>query len=272
MNKYRNTFVACVKVYILKKTSNIYLLDFRINSHTSNQFVDPVLPNIDIEDFKRQFSQNSQLTKEDNFCVNNKDLQKLQEDEEKDCTSLDSVDSGITLNIDNQKNESESTIENDASNIVNKQNTLDAVKTDNNQTNSPVNTNPAANQGLTKVLTRQHIEQSPVNVQKSRKDSRNSEIRVGESLESLDNESGILHVWFLMIDGLAGSVACCPKTYQPETLDMLFDLLRSLHDIPGIISLIFNVQTNFQNFILWISYILSFPTVIQKVTYFMLLR
>ncbi|XP_076076319.1 brefeldin A-inhibited guanine nucleotide-exchange protein 3-like isoform X2 [Mytilus galloprovincialis] len=205
----------------------------RINSHTSNQFVDPVLPNIDIEDFKRQFSQNSQLTKEDNFCVNNKDLQKLQEDEEKDCTSLDSVDSGITLNIDNQKNESESTIENDASNIVNKQNTLDAVKIDNNQTNSPVNTNPAANQGLTKVLTRQHIEQSPVNVQKSRKDSRNSEIRVGESLESLDNESGILHVWFLMIDGLAGSVACCPKTYQPETLDMLFDLLRSLHDIPG---------------------------------------
>lgn len=218
------------------------MLDFRINSHTSNQFVDPVLPNINIEDFKRQFTQNSQLRKEDNFCVNNKDLQKLQEDEEKDCTSLDSVDSGITLNSDNQKNESEISIANDASNVVNKQNTPDAVNTENNLTNSPLNTNPAANQGLANVLTKQQIEQSPVNVQKTKKESRNCEIRGDESLESLDNESGILHVWFLMIDGLAGSVACCPKTYQPETLDMLFDLLRSLHDIPGIISAMVYVQ------------------------------
>jgi len=65
-----------------------------------------------------------------------------------------------------------------------------------------------------------------------------------DTLESMDNQSGILHVWFLLIDGLAGSVSACPKAYQPDTLEMLFLLLKSTADIPGTYSSfdVFNVN------------------------------
>ncbi|XP_069142688.1 brefeldin A-inhibited guanine nucleotide-exchange protein 3-like isoform X2 [Argopecten irradians] len=54
-----------------------------------------------------------------------------------------------------------------------------------------------------------------------------------DTLESMDNQSGILHVWFLVVDGLAGSVASCPKIYQSDTLEMLFSILKSTANIPG---------------------------------------
>lgn len=53
------------------------------------------------------------------------------------------------------------------------------------------------------------------------------------TLESLDNHTGILHVWFLVYEGLAGAVSACPKSYQPQTLEMLFELLRSTAKTPG---------------------------------------
>ncbi|XP_055954686.1 brefeldin A-inhibited guanine nucleotide-exchange protein 3 [Patella vulgata] len=52
-------------------------------------------------------------------------------------------------------------------------------------------------------------------------------------LDELDNPSGILHVWFLLLDGLATSISSCPKTFQPQTLEMLFELLKSAGDTPG---------------------------------------
>ena len=54
-----------------------------------------------------------------------------------------------------------------------------------------------------------------------------------DSLDAIDNSTGILHVLFLLLEGLAGAVSSCPKSYQPETLEMLFQLLRTTADVPG---------------------------------------
>ncbi|XP_066949043.1 brefeldin A-inhibited guanine nucleotide-exchange protein 3 isoform X1 [Macrobrachium rosenbergii] len=54
------------------------------------------------------------------------------------------------------------------------------------------------------------------------------------SLAAMDHgNSGILHVWYLLLEGLAGATMTCPRRYQPHTLDTLFSLLRSLPDSPG---------------------------------------
>lgn len=53
------------------------------------------------------------------------------------------------------------------------------------------------------------------------------------SLDAIDNSTGILHVLFLLLEGLSGAVSSCPRSYQPQTLEMLFDILRSTADIPG---------------------------------------
>lgn len=53
------------------------------------------------------------------------------------------------------------------------------------------------------------------------------------SLDAIDNSTGILHVLFLLLEGLSGAVSSCPRSYQPQTLEMLFDILRSMADIPG---------------------------------------
>ncbi|XP_061176274.1 brefeldin A-inhibited guanine nucleotide-exchange protein 3-like [Saccostrea echinata] len=53
------------------------------------------------------------------------------------------------------------------------------------------------------------------------------------SLDAIDNSTGILHVLFLLLEGLASAVSSCPKSYQPETLEMLFELLKATADVPG---------------------------------------
>ncbi|XP_023223516.1 brefeldin A-inhibited guanine nucleotide-exchange protein 3-like [Centruroides sculpturatus] len=49
----------------------------------------------------------------------------------------------------------------------------------------------------------------------------------------LDHPTGILRVWFLLLEGLAGAVATCPKKYQPHTMEMLFSMLHNLKEVPG---------------------------------------
>lgn len=53
------------------------------------------------------------------------------------------------------------------------------------------------------------------------------------TLDSLDPPTGILHVWFLLVEGLVGAVSTCPRKYQPHTMETLFSLLNSLKSIPG---------------------------------------
>ncbi|CAG5120591.1 unnamed protein product, partial [Candidula unifasciata] len=54
-----------------------------------------------------------------------------------------------------------------------------------------------------------------------------------QSLDDMDNESGILHVWFLLIDGLVSAINRCPKMVQSNVLTTLIDLLRSAAIVPG---------------------------------------
>ncbi|CAB3365009.1 Hypothetical predicted protein [Cloeon dipterum] len=53
------------------------------------------------------------------------------------------------------------------------------------------------------------------------------------SLETMDCGSGVLHVWHLLIEGLAGCCTYSSRKYQPHCLDTLFGMLRSLMDVPG---------------------------------------
>ncbi|XP_014680375.1 PREDICTED: brefeldin A-inhibited guanine nucleotide-exchange protein 3-like, partial [Priapulus caudatus] len=54
------------------------------------------------------------------------------------------------------------------------------------------------------------------------------------TLESLDNSTGILRVWFLLLEGLAGAAVTCPRAYQPHTLELLFSLLQESAEVPGV--------------------------------------
>lgn len=56
---------------------------------------------------------------------------------------------------------------------------------------------------------------------------------VTSTLQSMDNPSGILKVWFLLIEGLASATMICPKKYQPHTLEALFHILRNTLVVPG---------------------------------------
>lgn len=53
------------------------------------------------------------------------------------------------------------------------------------------------------------------------------------TLDAMDRGSGVLHVWYLLVEGLAGCCIACPRRYQPHTLDTLFTMLRSLLHCPG---------------------------------------
>ena len=53
------------------------------------------------------------------------------------------------------------------------------------------------------------------------------------SLDELDNQTGVLHVWFLVLEGLADAVATGPKAVQPQILHALFDLLKAAVHVTG---------------------------------------
>ena len=52
------------------------------------------------------------------------------------------------------------------------------------------------------------------------------------SIASID-DTGVLRVWFLLLEGLTKVVAQCPCKFQPQTLEVLFDILRSITTVPG---------------------------------------
>jgi brefeldin A-inhibited guanine nucleotide-exchange protein 3 len=52
------------------------------------------------------------------------------------------------------------------------------------------------------------------------------------SITAID-DSGILRVWYLMIDVLTTTVITCPRKYQLQALDTLFDVLHSVSSVPG---------------------------------------
>ena len=52
-------------------------------------------------------------------------------------------------------------------------------------------------------------------------------------LGQLDKPTGVLRVWFLVLEGLTNTVSACTRNYQPQILQTLFDLLRSAAQLPG---------------------------------------
>lgn len=53
-------------------------------------------------------------------------------------------------------------------------------------------------------------------------------------LDELDKSSGVLKVWFLLLDGLTNSLIVCPIAHQAPLLQTIFKLFRSLINSPGI--------------------------------------
>ncbi|XP_052810306.1 brefeldin A-inhibited guanine nucleotide-exchange protein 3-like isoform X2 [Mya arenaria] len=53
------------------------------------------------------------------------------------------------------------------------------------------------------------------------------------TLDELDKHTGILHVWFLLLEGVSGAMSSCPRSFQPHTMETLFELLRTACLVPG---------------------------------------
>ncbi|XP_012270259.1 brefeldin A-inhibited guanine nucleotide-exchange protein 3 [Orussus abietinus] len=53
------------------------------------------------------------------------------------------------------------------------------------------------------------------------------------TLQNMDDSSGILRVWYLLIEGLASATMICPRRYQSHALETLFHLLRDAINLPG---------------------------------------
>ena len=76
-----------------------------------------------------------------------------------------------------------------------------------------------------------------VSIASTEKEERKTDIswlRSGcSTLGELDKGSGVLHVWYLLLDGLATAISSCPRSFQPQTLTTLFQLLRDTANVPG---------------------------------------
>lgn len=55
----------------------------------------------------------------------------------------------------------------------------------------------------------------------------------GPSLDSIDRPSGVLRVWFLLLEGMHSAAISANSNLQPCILDMVFTDLTELIDHPG---------------------------------------
>ncbi|CAB1338415.1 unnamed protein product [Coregonus sp. 'balchen'] len=52
-------------------------------------------------------------------------------------------------------------------------------------------------------------------------------------LAEFDDDTGLIQVWILLLEQLTAAVSNCPRQHQPPTLELLFELLRELTNLPG---------------------------------------
>uniref|UniRef100_A0A8C7UI88 ARFGEF family member 3 n=1 Tax=Oncorhynchus mykiss TaxID=8022 RepID=A0A8C7UI88_ONCMY len=52
-------------------------------------------------------------------------------------------------------------------------------------------------------------------------------------LAEFDDDTGLIQVWILLLEQLTAAVSNCPRQHQPPTLELLFELLRALTNLPG---------------------------------------
>lgn len=53
-------------------------------------------------------------------------------------------------------------------------------------------------------------------------------------IDEMDKPSGVLKVWFLLLDGLTNSLIVCPYSHQAPILQTIFKLFKNLMSTPGI--------------------------------------
>lgn len=53
------------------------------------------------------------------------------------------------------------------------------------------------------------------------------------SLDTIDRPSGVLHVWFLLLEGMHSAAISANSTFQPYILNLLYSDLLQLMDNPG---------------------------------------
>ncbi|KAK9302563.1 hypothetical protein QLX08_005446 [Tetragonisca angustula] len=78
-----------------------------------------------------------------------------------------------------------------------------------------------------------HVESMQETIPEKSHDILMDNVHTITTLQSMDKPSGILRVWYILIEGLASATMICPKRYQPHTLETLFHLLRDTLNVPG---------------------------------------
>ncbi|XP_043367007.1 brefeldin A-inhibited guanine nucleotide-exchange protein 3 isoform X9 [Dermochelys coriacea] len=63
--------------------------------------------------------------------------------------------------------------------------------------------------------------------------SASSEDGIECALSDLEDDSGLINVWIILLEELTTAISNCPRQHQPPTLDLLFELLRDVAKIPG---------------------------------------
>ena len=61
----------------------------------------------------------------------------------------------------------------------------------------------------------------------------NFNLTVSVHLADFDKPAKILHIWFLLIEGLFNSITYCPKLRQAKSIEMCMAILGGLRNIPG---------------------------------------
>lgn len=203
---------------------------YRIQTTPSHVFVDSSLPHMNMEDFIRHYHEASlhrcetctskppKQTVSDGTTPTPKrkpqDNHSLQDEGGTD--SLNSVDSGVVTGQNDFKSSSKTDVQDKS------------LKDGEMQDKS--------------LRDRDSVEESPGHCErcdalhllhKQPGGATEGSLDLVSSLDAIDNSTGILHVLFLLLEGLSGAVSSCPRSYQPQTLEMLFDILRSTADIPG---------------------------------------
>lgn len=63
-------------------------------------------------------------------------------------------------------------------------------------------------------------------------ENKNHPSHTASSIVAID-DTGILRVWFLLLEGLTTNVTTSPKKFQPMIIELLFEILRSITTVPG---------------------------------------
>ena len=61
----------------------------------------------------------------------------------------------------------------------------------------------------------------------------NEKLEAKLTLDQLDRTTKILHVWFMLVDGIALSIELCPKERKNDVINLFFYTLKSFVEIPG---------------------------------------